>query len=65
MDKDGKKVLSEKEALGMKVSTELVHPHLFATCDEVGSNTSMEGDSEVGTQKFICAKNDQPKRITT
>ncbi len=61
MDTKGN-VVEEKKAVGMKVSTKLLHPEMCIVMDEVGCNINMTKDGHVNGTKFVVDKNDEAKQ---
>jgi hypothetical protein len=52
----------EDDSFGRKVTYKLTHPSYIVFVDEVGSNTSMEGDGHVGGELFIVGKGETAKQ---
>ena len=61
IDKNGEKVHSESDAIGMKVKIKITHPKWILFGDEVGTDISEYEDGHVGGggQKFCCCKGQQ------
>jgi hypothetical protein len=56
---------SEENAFGRKVTHLLTRPDMVVFVDEVGSNTSQEGDGAIGGELKICAKGLVPRESAT
>ena len=61
MDKEGKEV-DELNSFGMKVETELTHPHCCLVMDETGGDTNMMNDSASGGKKFVGRKGQEVRQ---
>jgi len=64
MDRNGN-ICDEKDALGCKVTYDLIHPEMCVVGDEVGGNLNMSGDGHVGGEKLLCAKGTIPQQKTS
>ena len=49
-------IVYEDDALGCKVTHDLIRPEMCIVMDEVGGNTSQKGDGNKGGEKFIVPK---------
>ena len=54
-------IVEEADALGCKVTHDLIHPEMCIVGDEVGGNLNMDGDGHVGGTKLLCAKDAIPQ----
>mmetsp|Transcript_25354 Transcript_25354/g.42136 ORF Transcript_25354/g.42136 Transcript_25354/m.42136 type:complete len:154 (+) Transcript_25354:120-581(+) len=54
MDLEGEVVATEAEAVGEKVTHDVKHPDYMLFVDEVGNNTNMKDDGNVGGEKLHC-----------
>ena len=64
MDRNGN-ICDEKDALGCKVTHDLIHPEMCLVGDEVGGNLNMDNDGYVGGEKLLCAKGTIPQQKTS
>ena len=64
MDEEGNEV-SEDKAKGCKVKIKFTRPDLAICCDEVGCNTSQDGDGSIGGTKYVCHVDDEPSKSST
>ena len=64
MDRTGN-VCDESEAVGCKVTHDLIHPEMCVVGDEVGGNLNMAGDGHVGGERYLCEKNSVPQQKTS
>jgi hypothetical protein len=62
MDKEGNEV-EELESFGMKVETQLTHPHCCLVMDETGGDTNMMKDSASGGKKFVGRKGEEVRQM--
>ena len=51
MDRNGN-ICDKKDALGCKVTHDLIHPDMCVVGDELGGNLNMSGDGHVGGKKL-------------
>ena len=58
-------IVEEADALGCKVTHDLIHPEMCIVGDEVGGNLNMDGDGHVGGTKLLCAKDAIPQKKTS
>jgi hypothetical protein len=69
MDHVGNIIVSgmrKKERIkGMKVRVDLKRPDMCIVLDEVGANLNMTNDGNIGGRKYICAKGDEPKTLSS
>ena len=49
-------VCMEKNALGCKITHNILRPDMCLVRDEVGGNISMKGDGHAGGELYLCAK---------
>lgn len=54
MNKDGNVVEKQEDAFGQKCTIRITHPEYCLVGDEVGGNTSQQGDGHVGGKKYLC-----------
>ena len=52
---------SVDEAFGMKVTHNVKHPNYMLFVDEVGSNTNMKGNGNIGSKRLLKAKGSQAR----
>ena len=55
-------VCMEKDALGCKVTHDILRPDMCIVGDEVGGNISMKGDGHAGGELYLCAKGTIPQK---
>ena len=60
---DSKGLACEPEtAMGYKVTHEITHPEMCVVMDEIGGNTSQEGDGHIGGKLLVCGKEIVPQQ---
>ena len=55
-------IVGEEDAVGCKVTHDLIHPEMCIVMDEVGGNTSQKGDGNNGGELHVCAKDMVPQQ---
>ena len=63
MNREGEIFMSAIEALGMKVTHQVLHPEYMLFVDEVGNNTNMKEDGKFGG-KLLLKEKRQKEKIT-
>ena len=58
-------IIDELDALGCKVTHDLIHPEMCIVGDEVDSNLNMIGDGYAGGDKLLCKKDSIPQQKTS
>ena len=61
MDRSGK-IVDEEDAVGCKVTHDLLKPEMCIVMDEVGGNTSQKGDGNIGGELKVCAQGMVPQQ---
>jgi hypothetical protein len=58
--------IGRKEKIkGMKVKVDLRRPDMCIVLDEVGASLNMTNDGNIGGRRYICAKGDEPKTLSS
>ena len=58
-------IVSEAEAVGGKVTHDLLHPGMCVVGDEVSGNLNMSGNRYIGGELLLCQKNNDPQQKTS